>query len=112
MQWQWRNDPDGLHEDDLARCITAPGERLLVHGVQLFKMTTQASSGVAEHCDAPACGPQEVLQLEYAGIGWAHGCIVRFWRSWPFARGPLGDKTKQAAGLALLATVAAELALA
>jgi hypothetical protein len=105
MQWQWRNDPDGLPDDDHARCIAAPGMRLLVYGTHLFKLTTLAGSHIHEPAGACVSRPRSALQMEYAGFGWANGSIARTWRSKPFDSGPLGTRAQHAAGLALMATV-------
>ena len=48
------------------------------------------------------------LRLTYAGVGWAHGLATGFWSSGAFDSALRGRPAQYAAGVALLAAVAAE----
>jgi hypothetical protein len=111
MMWHWRNDPQGLPDDDYARLIAAPGKRLLVGEGQLFRLTNQLSFCPPALAAPPASGDCNVLQLEYGGMGWPRGRTKHTWRSAAFDSGPLGKVAQYSAGLVLLRTLAAELAV-
>jgi hypothetical protein len=48
--------------------------------------------------------------MEYLGLDWPRGLAQQYWGCDPFDSGPLAGEAQQAAGLALLATVAGALA--
>jgi hypothetical protein len=110
--WYWQNDPDGLADDDHARCIAAPGVRELLYRGRLFEMTTVACSGVPSSVGALVSESRELLQMEHVSGGLAHGLVARYWRSRPFDGRSLGGVAQYAAGLDLLEAVATELAAA
>ncbi len=109
LKWVWENDPEGLPDDDHARCIAAPDQRFLACGGQLFALTTRL-------CTFPASGSGRspgsfsTLQMEYLGLDWARGLAQRFWGGDSFDGESPGGEAQQAAGLALLAAVAGALA--
>jgi hypothetical protein len=113
MLWHWRNDPERLPDDDHARCIAAPDDRVLVFGRHAFRLTTNTAGRHFSRPDgASRPGCPTFLMMEYLGVGWSPGSVARFWRSTPFDGGPLGKDAQYAAGLALMETVAVELAAA
>ncbi len=108
-EWVWENDPKGLPDTDHARCIAARDERFLACGGQLFVLTTRhcTRGSVADGARGPA---SSTLQMEYLGLDWSRGVAQQYWGGDPFDSGPRGGEAQQAAGLALLATVARALA--
>jgi hypothetical protein len=110
LQWVWENDPEDLPDDDNARCISAHGERYVVCGGQLFALTTRPCVGLSASPSAYSRGSFSTLQMEYLGLDWGHGLARQSWGCDPFQSGPMGGKAQQAAGVALLATIAGELA--
>jgi hypothetical protein len=108
-QWVWRSDHEGLPDPDHARCIAATGERSLVYGPHLFKLTTRPSIGPTTRDADGAIVKLSTLRLTYVGVGWAHGLATGFWSSEPFDSSLRGRPAQHAAGVALLATVAAEI---
>lgn len=109
-QWVWENDPEGLPDDGHARCIAAPGERMLVYGAQPFVLTTRPCLHLSESDDARTAASFATLHLEYHGLDWPRGLAQKSWGSERFDSGSRGDRAQQAAGLALLATVEGALA--
>ncbi len=109
LEWVWENDPQELPDDDHARCIAASGERFLVCGAQLFAMTTRPCTCLSASDGGRSAVSYSTLQMEYLGLDWARGLAQTSWGSDPFDSGPLGGEAQQAAGLALLATVAGAL---
>ena len=67
LEWVWHNDPEGLPDSDHARCIAATGERSLVYGAHLFKLTTVPSiSPTARSSTATSswlCAPPGLVPL-------------------------------------------------
>jgi hypothetical protein len=112
MFWHWKNDPEGLPDDDHTRCIAALGVRELLCSGWRFEMTTVACSRVPTAPGEPDCGPRVLLQMERVSDDLAPGLVARYWRSQPFDSPSLGGVAQYAAGLDLLATVATELAAA
>jgi hypothetical protein len=110
LEWVWQNDPEGLPDDDHARCIAAPGERLLVCGAHLFALTTRPCLYLSDQCDRRGAESFSTLYLEYRGIEWARGLAQGSWGSDRFDSHSRGGEAQQAAGLALLATLAGALA--
>jgi len=110
LKWVWANDPEGLPDDDHARCIAAPGERILARGAQLFTLTTRPCTCFSESHGGRSAVGFSTLQMEYRGRDWARGLAQMHWGGDRFDSGPRGGKAQQAAGLALLATVAGALA--
>ncbi|HEX5642094.1 MAG TPA: hypothetical protein VFZ86_07095 [Thermoleophilia bacterium] len=117
LTWVWENDPHDLPDDDHARCIAAPGERFVACGGQLFALTTRPH---ARRSASRRAASFSTLQMEYLGLDWPRGLAQQYWGCEPFPSGPLdsgpldseplaGD-AQQAAGIALLATVAGALA--
>jgi hypothetical protein len=109
LQWVWANDPVELPDDDHARCIAASGERLLASGAQRFTLTTRPCTYLSESHGGRSAVSYSTLHMEYRGRDWARGLAQQFWGGDPFDSGPLGGNAQQAAGLALLATVAGAL---
>ena len=112
MFWHWQNDPEGLPDEDHARCITAPGVRKLRYGGRTFEMKTVACASVPASARVPATRSRAFLQMERVGSDPAPDLVVRYWRSQPFESQSLGGVAQYAAGLDLLATVTTELAAA
>jgi hypothetical protein len=112
MLWHWQNDPEGLADDDHTRCIAAPGVRKLLYCGRQFEMTTVDCPRVPRLAKVPVSGSRALLQVEHVGTDRAHGLVMRYWRSQPFDSRSHGGVAQYAAGLDLLATVAAELAAA
>jgi hypothetical protein len=110
LEWVWENDPKELPDDDHARCIAAPGERFLAWGGQLFAMTTRPTTYLSQSGAGRSATAFSTLQMEYLGLDWPRGLAQQYWGGERFDSGPLGDEAQQAAGLALLATVAGALA--
>ena len=108
LQWVWENDPDDLPDDDHARCISARGERYVAHGGQLFALTTHPCVHLSQSVHSTATF--STLQMEYLGLDWTHGLAQLSWGCDPFESRPAGGEAQQAAGLALLATIADALA--
>jgi hypothetical protein len=108
--WVWENDPDDLPDDDHARCISAQGERYMACGGQLFALTTHPCARLSASRPGYGTATFSTLQMEYLGLDWAHGLAQQSWGSDPFESGPSGGEPQQAAGLALLATIADALA--
>jgi hypothetical protein len=106
LEWVWHNDPEGLPDSDHARCIAATGERSLVYGAHLFKLTTVPSISPTAPDSRGKAMSFSTLRLTYAGIGWAQGSATGFWSSDPFDNARHGRDARQTAGIALLATVA------
>ena len=69
MEWQWRNDAEGLPDDDNRRCITARGERLLVYAGQPFGLATLPCSRVPEPASGSTAEPCALHEMEYRGLG-------------------------------------------
>ncbi len=109
LRWVWVNDPEELPDDDHARCFDAPGERRLDCGTQRFGMTTRPCTHLSESRGGRSTISFSTLQMEYLGRDWARGLAQKSWGGEPFDSGPLGGDARQAAGLALLATVAGAL---
>ena len=107
LQWVWENDPQGLPDSDHARCIAARGERFVACGGQLFVLTTRP---LARPSASRRATSLSTLQMEYLGLDWARGLAQQYWGCDPFDSGPRVGEAQQAAGLALLATVAGALA--
>lgn len=105
MEWVWRNDSEGLPDPGHARCIAATGERYLLYGPHLFKLTTRPSLATTDREARGRKAPLSTLRLTYAGVGWAHGLATQFWSSDEFDSSRDGRGAQQAAGVALLATV-------
>ncbi len=110
LEWVWENDPKRLPDDDHARCIAAPGERILACGAQRFTLTTRPCTHLSESSRGRSAVSFSTLQMEYLGRDWARGLAQKSWGGDPFASGPLGGEAQQAAGLALLATLTGALA--
>jgi hypothetical protein len=108
-QWIWRSDQEGLPDSDHSRCIAATGERSLVCGPHLFKLTTRPSIGPTTRDADGTIVKLSTLRLTYAGVGWEHGRATGFWSSEAFDSALRGRPAQHAAGVALLATVAAEI---
>jgi hypothetical protein len=109
LEWVWANDPKELPDDDHARCIAAPGERIIACGAQLFTLTTRPCTYLSGSDGGGSAVSFSTLQMEYLGLDWARGVAQKSWGSDPFDSGPLGGTGQQAAGLALLATLAGAL---
>jgi hypothetical protein len=109
-EWVWENDPMELPDTDHARCISARGERFLACGGQLFVLTTRRCTSCSTPGSARSSASISTLQMEYLGLDWSRGLAQQYWGGDPFDGGPLGGEAQQAAGLALLATVARALA--
>ena len=109
-EWVWENDLEELPDDDHQRCIAAPGRRLLSCGSQLFELTTRSDAGRSAPCTAGDPTSFSTLRMEYLGLDWPRGLAQQFWGGERFRNGPHGATVRQAAGLALLATVAGALA--
>lgn len=107
LTWVWENDPQELPDDDHARCIAAPGERYVACGGQLFALTTRPHARLSASRRVTSFS---TLQMEYLGLDWPRGLAQQYWGCDPFDSGPLAGEAQQAAGLALLATVAGALA--
>ncbi len=110
LEWVWENDPEELPDDDHARCIAAPDERFLACGGQLFALTTRPCTCHSASGNGRRPGSFSTLQMEYLGLDWARGLAQRYWGGDSFDGGSPGGEAQQAAGLALLATVAGALA--
>jgi hypothetical protein len=110
LQWVWANDPVELPDDDHARCIAAPGERLLACGAQRFTLTTRPCTYLSESRGGRSSVSYSTLHMEYRGHDWARGLAQQSWGGDPFDSGARGGEAQQAAGLTLLATVAGALA--
>jgi hypothetical protein len=104
-QWVWANDPDDLPDDDHARCIAAPGERVLARGAQLFTLTTRPCLHLSDSHAGCAGGAFSTLHIEYRGVDWARGLAQQSWGSDRFDDGSRGGEAQQAAGLALFASM-------
>jgi hypothetical protein len=109
-EWVWENDAEDLPDTDHARCIAALGERFLACGGQLFVLTTRHDVRSSAGGGARSPAPSSTLQMEYLGLDWSRGLAQRCWGGEPFDAGPLGGAARQAAGIALLATVGRALA--
>jgi hypothetical protein len=109
-QWVWANDPERLPDDDHARCIAAPGERILARGAHPFALTTRACLHLSDSHAGCSTASFATLQMEYRGRDWARGLAQKSWGSERFDSGSLGGEAQQAAGLALLATLEGALA--
>jgi hypothetical protein len=109
LQWVWENDPQELPEADHARCISARGVRYVAYGGQLFALTTRPCTRSASP-SRYSTASFSTLRLEYLGLDWARGLAQQSWGCDPFESGPQCGEAQQAAGLALLATVAGALA--
>lgn len=109
LEWVWENDPKELPDEDHARCIAAPGERFLACGAQQFAMTTRPCTCLSTADGGRSAVSFSTLQMEYRGRDWERGLAQGSWGSDPFDSGPLGGEAQQAAGIALLATVAGAL---
>ena len=110
LEWVWENDPKGLPDRDHARCIAARGERFLAWDGQLFALTTRPCTYLSQSGGGRRVVSFSTLQMEYLGLDWERGLAQKYWGSDRFGGGPLGGEALQAAGLALLATVAGALA--
>jgi hypothetical protein len=109
LDWVWENDPQELPDDDHARCIAARGEHFIACGGQLFALTTRPCS-LSGSGGGRLAAPLSTLQMEYLGLDWPRGLAQQHWGGDPFDGGSPGGEALQAAGLALLATVARALA--
>ena len=110
QQWVWINDPLELPDDDHARCIAAPGERMLACGVQQFALTTRLCLHLSESHAGCTDASFATLQIEYRGADWARGLAQKSWGSERFDTGSRRGEAQRAAGLALLATLEGALA--
>ncbi len=110
LEWVWENDPEELPDDDHERCISARGERFLACGGQLFALTTRPCTRLSASGSGRGAASYSTLQMEYLGLDWARGLAQQSWGGDPFESRQLGGEAQQAAGLALLATVAGALA--
>jgi hypothetical protein len=110
LEWVWQNDPEGLPDDDHARCIAAPGERLLVCGAHQFALTTRPCLHLSDPRDGCDAGSFSTLYLEYRGFEWARGLAQGSWGSDRFASHSRDGQAQQAAGLALFAALSGALA--
>lgn len=110
QEWVWENDPAECLDDDHARCIAAPGERLLACGGQLFALTTRPCTFRSGPSDGRGAAAFATLQMEYLGLDWERGLAQRHWGGERFPSASPGGAARQAAGLALLATVAGAMA--
>jgi hypothetical protein len=110
LEWVWANDPEELPDDDHARCIAAPGERILACGTQSFALTTRRCLYLSESHAGRTAPSFSTLQMAYRGHDWARGLAQESWGSDRFDSGSHGGEAQQAAGLALLATLEGALA--
>jgi hypothetical protein len=110
LRWVWANDPEELPDDDHARCIAAPGERVLARGSHLFTLTTRPCLHLSESHARRATGAFSTLQIEYRGVAWARGIAQQSWGSDRFDSWSRGGEAQHAAGLALFATMEGALA--
>jgi len=112
LRWVWANDPEELPDDDHARCIAAPGERILAHGAHVFTLTTRPCLRLSETHAGPEGGGFATLQIEYRGVDWARGVAQKSWGSDRFDSWSCDGEAQQAAGLALFATMEGAMAAA
>ncbi len=105
LEWVWQNDPEELPDHDHARCIAAPGERLLACGEHPFALTTRPCLHLSDSRDSHIAVSFSMLHVEYRGLDWARGMAQQSWGSDRFDNGSCGGEARQAAGVALLATV-------
>lgn len=108
--WVWENDPQELPDADHARCIAARGERFLACGGQLFALTTRPSTCLSAPGSTSGAVSFSSLQMEYLGLDWPRGLAQQYWGGEHFDNDRSDGDAQQAAGLALLATVAGALA--
>jgi hypothetical protein len=112
MDWRWTNDPLGGPDEDHARCIAAPRERILAYGSHSFVLTTHACAPGTELEDGRTPIACWVLHLDCTELGcaWSSGATSLSWRSVPFISPSASSATAREAGRRLLEAAEADLA--
>ena len=84
MVWHWIDDPAGHADDARARCIAAPGERLISCHGRLFVLTTHDGPLRFDLTNLPLPEPLSVLHLRHVDAHPTSRFKVRTWRSEAF----------------------------
>jgi hypothetical protein len=114
MEWRWINDPSGAPDEDGARCIAAPGERLLEYcGHSLVLTTHECARGTAlEDGRTPLACWRLHLDCTELGCAASSGATSLSWRSVPFISPSASSATAREAGRRLLEAAEKDLAAA
>lgn len=112
MEWQWTTDPLGEPDEGHARCIAAPGERILEYGGHAFVLTTHACAPgtVLDDGRTPIACYRLHLDCTELGCAFSSAATSLEWRSAAFISPSVFSLTAREAGRRLLE--AAELNLA
>ena len=112
MDWRWTNDPLERPDDDCARCIAAPGSRILEYCGHSFVLTTRecAPGTVLEDGRTPIACWSLHLDCTELGCAWSSGATSLSWRSVPFISSSASSPTAREAGRRLLETAERDLA--
>ncbi len=112
MEWQWTNDPLGGPDDDHARCIAAPGARVLEYCGHSFVLTTHACDPgtMLDDGRTPLSCWRLHLDCTELGCAWSSGATSLAWRSMPFISASVHSATAREAGRRLLEAAEADLA--
>jgi hypothetical protein len=112
MEWQWTNDPLAEPDEDHARCIAAPGARVLEYCGHSFVLTTHACAPgtVLDDGRTPLSCWRLHLDCTELGCAWSSGATSLAWRSMPFISASVHSATAREAGRRLLEAAEADLA--
>lgn len=112
MDWRWTNDPLGEPDEDLARCIAAPGQRILEYCGHSFVLTTHecAPGTVLDDGRTPLTCWRLHLDCTEHGCAWSSGATSLSWRSVPFISASASSATAREAGRRLLEAAEIDLA--
>ena len=112
MAWRWTNGPLDAPDVDQARCIAAPGSRVLENCGHSFVLTTHecAPGTVLDDARTPLACWRLHLDCTELGCAWSSGATSLCWSSVPFVSPSASSATARAAGSRLLEAAAADLA--
>ena len=112
MEWRWTNDPLGRSDEDLARCIAAPGPRILEYGGHSLVLTTHecAPGTVLDDGRTPISCWRLHLDCTELGCAASSGATSLSWRSVPFVSSSASSATAREAGRRLLEVAEIDLA--
>jgi hypothetical protein len=112
MEWCWTNDPLDDADEDHARCIAAPGTRILEYCSHSFVLTTHACAPgtVLDDGRTPLSCWRLHLDCTELGCAWSSGATSLSWRSVPFISTSASSVTAREAGRRLLEAAETDLA--
>ena len=114
MDWRWTNDPLDASDEDHARCISAPGRRILELCGHSFVLTTHecAAGTVLDDGRTPILCWRLHLDCAEFGCAWSSSAASLSWRSAPFISASASSATAREAGRRLLEVAETDLAKA